>query len=43
MKEDYRISKKENVRNDLKMFIYFEFIGNNGVKDGDDVVSKFYD
>ncbi|XP_008539542.2 matrix extracellular phosphoglycoprotein [Equus przewalskii] len=43
VKEDYRISKKENARNDLKMSTYPESTGNNGAKDGDDAVSKLHD
>ncbi|XP_012502647.1 PREDICTED: matrix extracellular phosphoglycoprotein isoform X2 [Propithecus coquereli] len=41
--EDYSISNKENVHNDLKMSVYAESPGNTGADDGDDAISKLHD
>ncbi|KAL2780574.1 matrix extracellular phosphoglycoprotein isoform a precursor [Daubentonia madagascariensis] len=43
LNEDYSISNKENVHNDLKMSIYPKSPGNKGAGDGDDAISKLHD
>nr|ACS37524.1 matrix extracellular phosphoglycoprotein [Otolemur garnettii] len=43
LKEDYSITNKENVHNDLKMSMYLESPGNNEADNGDDAVIKLHD